>query len=517
MNRLDPAVFTKLKKIKKLIKLIEGKDSAPAQLMPRIESQITELSSDLKMSDVDQLKTEYLELTQKLKSKTATGERSPNISPDIATWYLRPLVSHFDSPKKINALTLKNEGLGDINSDIYLYLPQEIISTNDEELNSNLNLYYQFKSQGRKKSQHLGLKFYKYFTFTEKNPFPYTTMGKNNLPVFYYNVEKFINNIQSGGGSVIVSGLCPMSGISDEICFVSESGTVWHPKLGFEPLPLPPQGYELAEINFPPKPIFSDYVVIKNYIETLEHLTEKYGTGKIEGLIWYPHQEYLMDFIDTIFINWCEAGLLSKKQIISEFNKLKLRYERIVQYVKSKYGPGTELDLHSTREENLIEYDEILTKLDMTDIKKVYGIWNGPPPRIKLYKYLILKHIIPAMDGINTLHLETSYEIWPTIQGTTLIEKNQSTSYLYSWICYPSTSSISMSYMRDYNAPYKDKIYLAMSREEFELQLQHLNKEYIFYVWPQIFDSEQLKHHIDLNQISSIFINKLNEINKIFN
>jgi hypothetical protein len=229
------------------------------------------------------------------------------------------------------------------------------------------------------------------------------------------------------------------------------------------------------------------------------------------GLIWYPHIEYMMDYTEVVFSNWLETGTISKRQIIEEFNKIETRYKKLVEVVKECEGYQGKLNIHSTRQEDMNEFNRIVQETDIDRIKHIYGIWSGPESRLRLYFYLIIKHILPSLTGNNTMHLETSYELWPNVQGAKLVEGNNNAG-TYSWICYPSTPSLSMSYMRDYNAPFEDKLYLGGPSEVIEQDLQELTKNYIAYVSPQIFNLNNLTAGSH-SELRSLFVEKVLEIN----
>lgn len=523
MDELDPTIFSRHMKLKKLIKLLEGKGGVPASHKSRIETQIASLITELGTDNIDRLKKQYSDSNLQIIAKTEPFEFDGSLEPinfisQASSWYLRPLISNFDSPKKVRALKTKSEGLGGLKKEINLYLAPEIWSTDKAELRKNLRFYFQFKSMGKGQSQSLATDFYELFKFTPQNPFEFTTLGKNNLPVFYYNTDTFSSNIDSGESSIIVTGLCPMSGISDEILMVSSTGESWRPALGFEPLPLPPRTFKLDKMVWPPRPILSDYIAIKNYVEVLKYYTERYGPDAVKGLIWYPNIEYLMDFTEVIFSKWLDEGLIAQDQIVEGLNEIQKRYQKLLGYVIQGEDYYGKLELRTTQDEDINGYENILANHDLSHIKNVYGVWSGPELRQKLYLYLILKHIIPTLDGFNTLHLETSYELWPNVQGTNLIEDmrdNTDDLGIYSWICYPSIPSLSMSYMRDYNAPHNDKLYLAAPPEVFEAKLNKLTKSYILYLAPQMFGQKQLRD-LDHQAVKDLVCCKLNEINEVF-
>lgn len=513
MDRIEPAMFTRQKKLKKLIKLIEGQESAPVNLKPKLETRIGSLSTELGTGDLNELKTQLNELNLKLGTPDTTlGSDYTKINTQIRSWYLRPLISHFDSPKKIKALVSNEEGLSGLRNEIELYLPQEFWSDNSEDVYSNLNFYFQFKSMGKGLSKNLETEFYNLFKLTDQPPLPCGIIGKNRLPLFHYNLDTFTQDLSSGKKSIIVTGLCPISGISNELRFVSSSGEYWQPELGFEPLPLPAEDFEFSDILFPSRPILSDYITIKNFVKVLDHYTEITDADRVSGLIWYPHTEYIVDFTELIFTNWLEAGLISKSQISDEFSKLETRYKKLVEVVTKLEGYNGKAEFHSTRIEDIDEFERIVNETDLGQIKHIYGIWGGSESRLRLYLYLIIKHILPSLTGNNVLHLETSYELWPNVQGSKLVEATEDAG-TFSWVCFPSTPSLSMSHMRDYNAPFEDKLYLAEPNDIFEQKAQNLTKNYLTYVSPQLFNLEDLLD-VDRSKLYTLFIEKVIEINK---
>jgi hypothetical protein len=512
MDRIEPSIYTRQKKLKKLIKLIEGRNEVPSDQIKRVENQILQLGQEFNTFDINKLKKEYIEITNRAQSLNEQFNNTKGSRNHISNWYLRPLISHFDSTGKIDALRSDREGLGELQDNVNLFLPPGMLSQENNELHTNLNFYYQFKSRGKGKSTDLETNFYKSFNLTDRNPFAYTTLGKNQLPVFYYKVDEFNKKLDLGQDSVVVTGLCPISGISNEIKIIQKAGNGWQPELGFEPLPLPDQDFGTAELIFPPRPILSDYIAIKNFIEVRSHLTKANSVGEISGLIWYPHVEYIKDFIDIVFFNWLDSGLINRSQIIDGFNTLESRYKRLVEAMIKSEGFDGDIQLRVTRSKDLELFNRTLSNIDLSRIRNIYGIWAPPDSRKHLYKYLIIKHILSALNGLNTVHLENSYEIWPNIQGSRAVQDLEEAS-TYSWICYPSAPSLSMSYMRDYNAPYDDKLFLAEPEDEFVLKIQKLSKNYINYILPQLFDFEEIAK-MDQDTLCTMLMEKLTNINK---
>ena len=147
MDKLDPTIYSKQKKLKKLIKLLDGKGGVPASHRSRIETQIASLSSELGTDNIDSLKKQYSDLNLQITAKTEPFEFDGSLEPinfisQVSSWYLRPLISNFDSPKKVKALKTKNEGLGGLKNEISLYLTPEIWSADKAELRKNLRFYF---------------------------------------------------------------------------------------------------------------------------------------------------------------------------------------------------------------------------------------------------------------------------------------------------------------------------------------------------------------------------------------
>jgi hypothetical protein len=515
MDRVEPSIFTRQKKLKKLIKLIEGRNEVPSSQISRIESQISQLGQELNTLDINRLKIEYLEITERTRCLNNQFKYKIDTPNHIINWYLRPLISHFDSPKKIDALSSNKEGLAELQDKINLFLPPGMWSGENDEMLRNLDLYYQFKSMGRGKCKGLKTEFYNLFNISDRNPFEYTTIGKNNLPVFHYKVDEFYKNLELGECSTVVTGLCPISGISNELTIIPKSGNRWQPELGFESLPLPDQDLQVADIVFPSRPILSDYIAIRNLIEVLNKFNKDGSNGKVSGLLWYPNAEYIMDFTELIFLNWLESDLITRSQIIEGFNTLESKYRRLVEVVVQDEGFEGVVEFRVTQGDDIELFKRILANMDLSRIKKTYGMWKAPESRKRLYQYLILKHILPALNGNNTMHIENSYEMWLNIQGSRAVQDIKDAS-TYSWICYPSVPSLNISFMRDYNAPYDDKLYLGEPSYIFNQKIQDLSKNYIFYILPQIFDLQE-ESDLARSKLRVKFIKKMLKINKFLN
>jgi hypothetical protein len=510
-NEVKNELSQMLKNTSKLIKYLEGLNSTPPKQKARIENNIKQLKSKLNIDDLNKiydLKTDLIDKIEKLKLKS----KSRTYLEHLQGWYIRPLINHFDNVSKIKTFISEIEGARALRCKLQFSIPEHLYQKDNEEIISNLQNELRFKAQGKGsiQSSELENKFYSQFDFTIINPLKNSTIGKLNLPCISYNVSSFWDNIKAGNDSVLVTGLCPLSTVSNELGFVVKDKRVIRPDLGFDTLALDTE--EIINLTFPPRPIISDYFVIKNILESFNNLKDDYN---VEILIWYPSHEYYLDLTSNILKNYLDEGYLDNKQIITKLNEIKIKYYKLIEFIK------TELGLNQKDAENkirIIEVDEncyskleqYKQEIDFTFFKYIYGSWVGSELRRELYEQLIIKHIYPTFTDKNVLHLDTSYELWVDMLGAVTVEKNKLKGN-YSFINYPAVPSISLSHMRDYNAPFYDKLFLAENKVEFRDRIDRLSKKYIlrvapFFLGASCADKEQ-------NDIINDFKNKLIEVN----
>jgi hypothetical protein len=240
--------------------------------------------------------------------------------------------------------------------------------------------------------------------------------------------------------------------------------------------------------------------------------------------IWYPDHEYYLDLTQNILSNFLESGLLTELQVKNGLSILKDLYFKLVDVMRSELDlSGDEFNerikIIDVNEEIYRSQLEQQKDLDLSFFKFIYGSWIGNDIRQIMYKNLVLKHIQPALEGVNTLHLDNSYELWPDILGASYLQRVGQTGTSkdqlgrFSWISYPTLPSISLSHMREFNAPNSDKLYIGTKSVLFKKQVEKLSSKYIQFIAPLILD----KPDIDGNDQEEIVLqvkNKLLAINR---
>lgn len=507
----------KLKNVKKLIKYLEGIDNVPSAHQRRINKNIEHLISKLNIDNLNelyQLKTDLIKGIEKL------NERSKNISylEHIRGWYLRPLLSHFDNALKMQTFISPSEGIDALEKRLHLYIPKPYFNLDHEIIKSNINQFFKFKAfgKGSEASTKLENNFYDRFIFNEINPWQDTTLGSLGLPVIHYKVQDFFRKLKSNEPSVLVTGLCPLSTISDEIGLMLSENKIVRSKLGFEPLQV--KYDDVIDIAWPPKPIISDYIKIKNILELYKITREKFD---VSAVIWYPYHEYYLDITENIFVNYIESELLSYNKVRKGLDRIKERYFKLIEKVRLDLDLVDEKDILKIEiieidEDKYNKLEEFRKCVDLSFFKYIYGSWVGNKLRRTLYEQLVVKHIRPVLDGYNVLHLDTSYELWVDMLGAIVLENQRPDSNgNFSWINYPSIPSIRMSHMREYNAAYDDKLYLGDEENSFKKLIERLPKKYLLHLAPLVLGKrniENKKDEIIINELKS----RISEINSFF-
>jgi len=506
-----------MKLVKRLKKYMLGLPKTPPNHQERIANNIENLKKRLKIDDIETLTKLEMELEKKIESAARKTQARTYIE-QLQGWYIRPLINHFDNVNKIQTFTSSKEGTKALKHKLQLSIPSSYYADDREIIIENLHQLFKFKAGGKgtPKSQKLERRFYEQFEFCSKNPFPNSTMGKLDLPMISYSAPEFIKRIKAGEKSVIVSGACPLSIISDELGFKLSDGRKVRPKMGFETLP--PEYENIEEISWPKRPILSDYVSIKNILELYSNLR---SNSKISVIIWYPYHEYFLDLTENILKNYLTSGVIHTTQIIKGLNKLKNQYFKLIDFIKSELAlkPAHEKDIMiiEVNENKFHELERYQNSLDFTFFQNIYGSWHGNELRRKLFEQLIIKHIRHVFDNFNTLHLDNSYELWVDILGSILVEQNQAVlPGNFSWLSYSTIPSISMSWMREFNAPDNDKLYLALEKSQFITQLDRLPMKYITHIAPLILGKDGGKDK-KLDEIFEEFKIKVSKINSSLN
>jgi hypothetical protein len=502
----------RLKNVKKLMKYTEGLSSAPEEHQERISRNIRNLQDKLGL-DVDSDLLDVRNNIERIIEQMNGFEEGLSYPAGIGGWYLRPLINHFDSVDKVKTFSDHTEGAAGLEQNLQLFIP--------EVEKKELHQLFQFKAcgKGSEESRKLEAKFYEQFEITSVNPFSKYSPDIIEVPLISYNTAVFWERLAAGESAALVTGLCPLSTITDELGFVLDGGDVVRPTMGFEPLPV--EHKNIDGISWPKRPIISDYVTLR-YIFELYSKLQSYSN--LSMLIWYPEHEYFLDLTESIFKQHIDAGIIHGRQIKNGLDELKARYLRLIDFVKSEHdllSPKQQerLEIVEVTKDIHQELDGLKKHLDLSFFKVIYGSWHGSELRRELYEQLIIKHIRPVFEGINTLHMDCSYESWVDILGSLTMEKHttgEKTYGNYSWISYPSLPSISMSMMREFNAPNNDKLYLAGDKKSFQKRLAGLSRSYILKVAPMVLKSHEIINKAP-DEVIEMFNRKLFELNSVLN
>ena len=347
---------------------------------------------------------------------------------------------------------------------------------------------------------------------------PGTTIGTLGVPVISYNLTQFWEFLKASQRSMIITGLCPISTIANELGLVLADGKVVKPTIGFKTLNVDHK--DAIEVAWPNKPIVSDYLAIKNVLELYQSCQDQCDPVEISVIIWYPNYEYYLDLTENIFKSYLDAGILRPEQIQDGLDHLTKRYYKLVEHVKAELGldaiePESAIRLLEVDKDQYNALEKIRVKVDLSFFKKIYGSWVGNSIRRNLFEQLIIKHIRPVFDGINTLHLDTSYELWVDLLGSCIVEQNGLLGN-FSWVAYPSLPAVSLSHMREYNAPFDDKLYLGKTNQQFQDQIRKLPKKYMLNIAPLILGKEKIMHRAS-EEIIRDLETKLIVLNECFN
>jgi hypothetical protein len=484
------ALSIELKNVKKLIKYQNSFQNAPENYKPALLRKIVYLQKKVGLDDQKKLNLRKQHLEHRLENLNKTQQEITYLQ-HLSGWYLRPLINHFDSAQKIQTLTSETQGIPALQQKPKLFIPQKYLKNDDSSTQQELGQFFSFKAYGKGADQSKELQdhFYNQFQFTSKNPLQQTTIGNLGLPAFHYNTSLFWGQCKNGISSTLVIGLCPLSTINDELGFKLKNGDIIRPEIGFEELSEIHQDIEY--IMWPERPILTDYLKIKTILELYKEHQE---FPNLSVIIWYPYHEYLLDLTENILRKYIDNNIFSKQQLIDGLDHLKIIYMKLFELVKGELElTDSELEnnirfllIDKTEFENLEQYR---ARLDLSFFQYIYGSFKGNELRHKLYEQLVIKHILPTFESKNVLHLDTSYELWVDILGTVLVENEKNERFLkgnYSWINYPSLPSISLSHMREYNAPHNDKLYLAEGPELFKKRVDKQPKKYLLYIAPLI-------------------------------
>jgi hypothetical protein len=221
----------------------------------------------------------------------------------------------------------------------------------------------------------------------------------------------------------------------------------------------------------------------------------------IDVLIWLPFWEYSKQFIEFSLKRYVEEGILDAEMITSGLKEIVERYSRLIEVMASSVEYEGDLTMITTTEEKVGELIEIKKGMDLGFIDKVYGSWNPTDVTRRSYELLIMEHIYPCLEGKKTLHIESSYELWPNLHAVRALLNNPGISKgAFSFILHPSTPSNDLSYMRDFNAPLDNKLCLAETEHVLKKRMGSVGGKYLKLVTPQLIDVKNL----DMNDTGSL-------------
>ncbi len=479
--------YTEIKRIRKLIKLKKGLVRAPEEHHAWIKPRIDDLSEKIGIDDLPGLEQRLSEL----RNMVAQLQNEVQII-NHSVFHLRPLISHLFTLKKVNALRTDYDGLRGLKEPMYLYIPHIIDKEGIEGLRT---LFGQYQDKSRD-AGFIRQELSKVFQPSRRNPFPGTSWGRLDCPVFHYNIDTFNSDTSKVNGRCIVTGLCPISGIPDEIKLELDTGEVRAIDMAYTPLKVMEE--DIEGIVWPRRPILGDAITIKNVLEIAKSYEELEG---IEVMIWLPLWEYSRQYANFIFRNYIEKGILDTQLIFSGLSDIVDRYVKLVKIMTSRVGYQGKVNILITNEKVVEEITKIREDMDMSFISNIYGSWRPGDLIRRLYELLIIEHLYSTIEGKKTLHIEDSYEIWPNIHAIRALQKNE--CYYendFSCIMYPSTPSIDLGYMRDFNAPSRKKLFLAEDPIILRRKMVTLSPKFLNLVAPQLI----YVRNEELNDIDSL-------------
>lgn len=483
MSSLTSDYEIEYKQLKKQLKLVLGIDKAPKEHKNRLEKHLEELrgKSGLRSERAVEERLEYL------KAEIESMKKKPGLSEQHALrcWYLRPLLSHLDHPGKIRALSDPSIGISALKTAVDLHIPREwgVPGLDSPELKR----YFVFKSLGKSSdaSKELTQKFLRHVRTTYEMPF--SIPGITDLPLLSYNIDQFWTHTMSGSQDIcIVSGICPISIITDELVFETMNGLQIRPGLGFEHLkPENVLGTErIRQVIFPKRPLLADYIELRRVFALAKVFADTFPEHKVRVKLWLPEYEYRLALTEEALSLLIEKDQIDIAQIKAGLARLSKLYMALVDVVYKEQDFGGEVKVEVTSETSLIDQSgelEVLLKMPMAEIvqneiPRIYGLYRGSVLRKKLFALLAFKHLQPLLEdpNINVLHIENSYELWPSALAArwaedwcarTLPECGE-LKQVFAFISTPSVPSPSLKYMRTLNAPHDHKFYLAVEPDE---------------------------------------------------
>ena len=215
------------KQLKKQLKLMKGLSNAPDDQKQRMEGLLEELK---KKTGLNTIKAVEKRLGEVKEERELMLTESKSIPDDIKlrAWYLRPLLSHLDHPAKLASLANEKLGVGGLSSPLMFHIPDTWGLPIGEY--DPLRKFFSFKAYGKgsKGSAELEQQFLRSVSISHNLPFQ--LKGQTDLPLLHYNVHGlWSKTIMEKRPVSLISGICPLSIISDEISFVYADGRTERP------------------------------------------------------------------------------------------------------------------------------------------------------------------------------------------------------------------------------------------------------------------------------------------------
>ena len=506
-----------LKDVTRLIKYLEGYPDAPLEHQKYIMKNIKHLKTKFQTDNLEELRNIQANYMTRIDLISSSGQNTKHSKLEhISGWYYRPLISHFDKVQKVRSLGAMDDGVTGLKYRLQCYIPEQFNKTSKQDTINELHKYFRFKACGKSsvESKKLEETFYSYFDLSSEDPWvnTYTRTDKFQIPCFHYNLQSFYSRLDAGRKCMMVTGLCPISTIADELGFINAKGEFIRPTLQFEGVE---SGIsDIKNILWPERPILSDYLALR----TIFKLYKSYlNSPSLSVIIWYPEHEYFLELTQNIFEKYITAGLVHPDQIRNGLNHLKSKYFDLIDYVKMEFGldktgADENIGIIEVDTEQYSELEAYKNRVDVSRFKKIYGTWTGNELRRELYENLIIKHMLPVFNGGNVLHVDTSYELWLDLQAARAVE-SLGLDKNYSFMNYPSLPSLNLKWMREYNAPFTDKLYLSENSAEFQQRLEKVSKKYSQHAAPMILDLDRASYNDEELMIKD-FKAKLIDINK---
>ena len=310
-------------------------------------------------------------------------------------------------------------------------------------------------------------------------------------PFFSFGFEEFLSLLEKGEKSLLVSGFCPLSFVSDTITFAfsdrefeinlshGQLTSAWTKHLKKI------KGKEALSFRTPPTPYLSDAVNISLSFQFAEYLKKRFDYA-LEVWFWFPIENYVSEFC-SLARPLLTEGLIQEKNIRDAFSLTRKRYSSLLSFINKLY-PQISAEIV---DDSLLwkERERIKEKRKSLEfVQYYYGRYRFTTDEKKrLYQNVVLMHVFFAEMGFNTLHIEDSYEIWPNLDASLYLclEKNKCLGN-YGWLCYPSLPSMSLKNLREFNASPQDKIYLFENRESLKEKIEKSSFEFLFLTYSSL-------------------------------